>query len=404
MKTNLSFLLFAGVMTMSSMIMNSCSSDEDERTEVPTQPEMQKSDKLQQISEVVNQANQKLAALDLSELQPLTRALEEEAEANPSKINEALMALLKKLNQDFSRNGNFLKNYSFKDAAELFELTYNAVGEVNIGSEDSQFFTGFTGSKTANYIVNTPEGVFEIAIDRTDENSLNDDVKLNNTHTVFIKKDDAVIVSIGSTFSGENFVAALLPLKSVDYTGIVNVKGTSITLAYNHESIHERSLQLTIQQDGETTPVAMFSTTLADNVTWANLIKHDVVFASDYTVSINGGAVELGGHINNVNQFMLQAQSVYKMFIDGDTEEKVNEVATKFNENTTISLSSAGVVVGDVYIAPVFDEETGKYKLTMMVTSSLFGEEPVDILAVLSSMGVSIDDIKQLIIDKILNQ
>ena len=110
---------------MSSMIMNSCSSDEDERTEVPTQPEMQKSDKLQQISEVVNQANQKLAALDLSELQPLTRALEEEAEANPSKINEALMALLKKLNQDFSRNGNFLKNYSFKDAAELFELTYN---------------------------------------------------------------------------------------------------------------------------------------------------------------------------------------------------------------------------------------------------------------------------------------
>ena len=63
MKTNLSFLLFAGVMTMSSMIMNSCSSDEDERTEVPTQPEMQKSDKLQQISEVVNQANQKLAAL-----------------------------------------------------------------------------------------------------------------------------------------------------------------------------------------------------------------------------------------------------------------------------------------------------------------------------------------------------
>ena len=40
----------------------------------------------------------------------------------------------------------------------------------------------------------------------------------------------------------------------------------------------------------------------------------------------------------------------------------------------------------------------------MMVTSSLFGEEPVDILAVLSSMGVSIDDIKQLIIDKILNQ
>ena len=404
MKTNLSFLLFAGVMTMSSMIMNSCSSDEDERTEVPTQPEMQKSDKLQQISEVVNQANQKLAALDLSELQPLTRALEEEAEANPSKINEALMALLKKLNQDFSRNGNFLKNYSFKDAAELFELTYNAVGEVNVGSEDSQFFTGFTGSKTANYIVNTPEGVFEIAIDRTDENSLNDDVKLNNTHTVFIKKDDAVIVSIGSTFSGENFVAALLPLKSVDYTGIVNVKGTSITLAYNHESIHERSLQLTIQQDGETTPVAMFSTTLADNVTWANLIKHDVVFASDYTVSINGGAVELGGHINNVNQFMLQAQSVYKMFIDGDTEEKVNEAATKFNENSTISLSSADVVVGDVYIAPVFDEETGKYKLTMMVTSSLFGEEPVDILAVLSSMGVSIDDIKQLIIDKILNQ
>ena len=341
MKTNLSFLLFAGVMTMSSMIMNSCSSDEDERTEVPTQPEMQKSDKLQQISEVVNQANQKLAALDLSELQPLTRALEEEAEANPSKINEVLMALLKKLNQDFSRNGNFLKNYSFKDAAELFELTYNAVGEVNVGSEDSQFFTGFTGSKTANYIVNTPEGVFEIAIDRTDENSLNDDVKLNNTHTVFIKKDDAVIVSIGSTFSGENFVAALLPLKSVDYTGIVNVKGTSITLAYNHESIHERSLQLTIQQDGETTPVAMFSTTLADNVTWANLIKHDVVFASDYTVSINGGAVELGGHINNVNQFMLQAQSVYKMFIDGDTEEKVNEAATKFNENSTISLSSA---------------------------------------------------------------
>lgn len=404
MKTNLSFLLFAGVMTMSSMIMNSCSSDEDERTEVPTQPEMQKSDKLQQISEVVNQANQKLAALDLSELQPLTRALEEEAEANPSKINEALMALLKKLNQDFSRNGNFLKNYSFKDAAELFELTYNAVGEVNVGSEDSQFFTGFTGSKTANYIVNTPEGVFEIAIDRTDENSLNDDVKLNNTHTVFIKKDDAVIVSIGSTFSGENFVAALLPLKSVDYTGIVNVKGTSITLAYNHESIHERSLQLTIQQDGETTPVAMFSTTLADNVTWANLIKHDVVFASDYTVSINGGAVELGGHINNVNQFMLQAQSVYKMFIDGDTEEKANEAATKFNENTTIFLSSAGVVVGDVYIAPVFDEETGKYKLTMMVTSSLFGEEPVDISAVLSSMGVSIDDIKQLIIDKILNQ
>lgn len=404
MKTNLSFLLFAGVMTMSSMIMNSCSSDEDERTEVPTQPEMQKSDKLQQISEVVNQANQKLAALDLSELQPLTRALEEEAEANPSKINEALMALLKKLNQDFSRNGNFLKNYSFKDAAELFELTYNAVGEVNVGSEDSQFFTGFTGSKTANYIVNTPEGVFEIAIDRTDENSLNDDVKLNNTHTVFIKKDDAVIVSIGSTFSGENFVAALLPLKSVDYTGIVNVKGTSITLAYNHESIHERSLQLTIQQDGETTPVAMFSTTLADNVTWANLIKHDVVFASDYTVSINGGAVELGGHINNVNQFMLQAQSVYKMFIDGDTEEKANEAATKFNENATIFLSSAGVVVGDVYIAPVFDEETGKYKLTMMVTSSLFGEEPVDISAVLSSMGVSIDDIKQLIIDKILNQ
>ena len=139
------------------------------------------------------------------------------------------------------------------------------------------------------------------------------------------------------------------------------------------------------------------TSTLTDNMSFINMIKHDVIFATDYDVSVMNGNISIKGHINNVNIFLGQAPLLMGIFKYGTSEDICNKVVNKFNENSKIDIMIAGNNMGSVELMPVFQEESKKYSVALVINSPLFGDEPVELTTMLSNLGFSLEDILKMI-------
>ena len=135
------------------------------------------------------------------------------------------------------------------------------------------------------------------------------------------------------------------------------------------------------------------TSTVTDNLSLINMIKHDVNFASDYSVSIMNGAAEIKGEIKSLNALIAQSVLLTAIYKVGASEEVCKEAAAKFNENVKIGLMLTGNNIGEVTLMPVFQEELNKYSVAMFINSPLFGDEPVDVSSLLSNLGFSFEDI-----------
>ena len=218
------------------------------------------------------------------------------------------------------------------------------------------------------------------------------------TRKLVIEKDGTVILSIEAINNiNEQRVLPLLPAKTIEHTGVITIKNIIITLAYDRKDAHARNISLTIQKDGETDPLAVMTSTLTDNMSFINMIKHDVIFATDYDVSVMNGNISIKGHINNVNIFLGQAPLLMGIFKYGTSEDICNKVVNKFNENSKIDIMIAGNNMGSVELMPVFQEESKKYSVALVINSPLFGDEPVELTTMLSNLGFSLEDILKMI-------
>ena len=349
-------LLLAGVITASSLFVISCSSD-DEQATAPVQPETTGS-LMQQFNDASNQLDQELSAINLDDLAPLTRALnddgkcdcgcdectgdgKENEECGHKKFTKSLKELLSQITAHFGDSEFHLPTYAFEEVMKMLKLTWTFTDANSYGLEEGKFFISDakTGTFTCSYT--TDNGIYNVKVS-------------NNVN------------------------------KGSDDGGITR-------------KLVIENISLTIQKDEATDPLAVMTSTLTDNMSFINMIKHDVIFATDYDVSVMNGNISIKGHINNVNIFLGQAPLLMGIFKYGTSEDICNKVVNKFNENSKIDIMIAGNNMGSVELMPVFQEESKKYSVALVINSPLFGDEPVELTTMLSNLGFSLEDILKMI-------
>lgn len=399
-------LLLAGVITASSLFVISCSSD-DEQATAPVQPETTGS-LMQQFNDASNQLDQELSTLNLDELATLTRALNDDGKCDcgcnedkegkeccHKKFTKSLKELLSQITAHFGDSEFHLPTYAFEEVMKMLKLTWTFTDANSYGLEEGKFFISDakTGTFTCSYT--TDNGIYNVKVSNN-VNKGSDDGGI--TRKLVIEKDGTIILSIESTNNvNEQRVLPLLPAKIIEHTGVITIKNFIITLAYDHKDAHARNIFLTIQKDEATDPLAVMTSTLTDNMSFINMIKHDVIFATDYDVSVMNGNISIKGHINNVNIFLGQAPLLMGIFKYGTSEDICNKVVNKFNENSKIDIMIAGNNMGSVELMPVFQEESKKYSVALVINSPLFGDEPVELTTMLSNLGFSLEDILKMI-------
>jgi len=135
------------------------------------------------------------------------------------------------------------------------------------------------------------------------------------------------------------------------------------------------------------------TTTVNNNLTLSNILKHDVLYTSDSDISLLNGLAQIVIKVNNLNKFIGNAAALLVLRSTGTTEEKCNQFAETFNENMNANLLVAGSDAGKITVASIVDEKTGKYVPSFFIISPLFGDEPVELRSMLANLGISVDDI-----------
>ncbi len=411
MKTKISFMLLASVLTTGSFIFSSCNNDGAEVPEIATEPEVV--NPIQQLSSVSAQLEQELSAISFDEVEPLTRALNEGSncdcgcdccngddnndgnECDHKKFTKILKELLNHMNADFSKTKPFLRTYAFEDVIKTLKLTWTATGVNGYGRQDGKGYIKGIDALAFECNYTTDKGTYNVRVTKSVNGNVTDGVAKGITsRKLVIEKDGKDVLSIEVMNNvNEQKVLPFLPTQSIEHTGTIKVKGFIVTLGHNHKDAHTAILSLTIQREGEISPVAVMTSTVTDNLSLINMIKHDVNFASDYSVSILNGAADIKGEIKSLNALIAQSVLLTAIYKVGASEEVCKEAAAKFNENVKIRLMLTGNDIGEVTLMPVFQEELNKYSVAMFINSPLFGDEPVDVSSLLSSLGFSFEDI-----------
>lgn len=379
MKTKVFSPFFASLIMIGAFVMTSCSNDDGKITE-PEQTQ-NKENLRQQLDDAVTTLNQEMSGLDFKDLAPLTRAITENEGKDTGNMRQGfntwMLQLLQKLNQDLKEK----IPYGFTLGFESVENIFSSVWAVNI--EATPFSADFTDRDGSVYHVTLEE-----KIGQSQEHLA---MTYSKERILTITKDMEPLITIRTIKENNHHVVGLMPSMSIDYTGEIIYKEYTISLGYDRAKLHDRTIKLEVNKAGSA--LAKCTTDVTDNVTLANLLKHDVAFTADYNLSLMNDLILVGGKVNSINKLIGHAVLFVGLRKNGASEDACKELADLFNENMSTNMSILGTNAGTINAAPVFNDKLGKYVPTFMINSPLFGDEPVDINTMLSNLGISIEDI-----------
>lgn len=393
--------ILAILMMVGAFVMISCSNDDEKSAEsAQTQETVQL---LQQYNNTVATLNEGMSGLDFKDLAPLAQALSEDdnQDATRQKFNAWLQQLLQLLNRDFKHTIPYGFTIGFEAVENVLSTTCSLSGVQSFGQESGismiEISDGIVLSTTykakdgSEYLV-----TLEQKADRSLKNlALNYDKEFKLT----ITKDGETLFGIRTAKENTAMVMNLLPSLKMTHTGEITYKTYVVSLSFSHAIAHDRTVELSVINGG--TCMVKVKNNVTDNVTLLDLLKHDAVFTSNFNISLVEDLITAVGKVNNINKFINQSVLLLALRKTGTTEEKCNELAALFNLNMTLNLSVAGTDAGNIKVAPVLDEKLGKYVPSFLIYSPLFGDEPIDINTMLSNFGISIDDILDLMKNKI---
>lgn len=396
-----------------ALFVSSCSSDDSQLEEV-TQPKVESSTTYSQtLTDASNTLNKELS-VNLSDLAGLTRALNDGSECecncgdncncegcadNHKKFSEALKALLNKLNEDFSWSKPYSRTYTFENILKQLKLTWTVAGINGLEREDGEFYASTINSRLFKCEYKTDTCTYTVTVSKATGHYLeNWEVMDKKARQLSIYKDDTPVLEIITIKDvGEHWVFPFRPADMVEYTGFIKVRGMNITLGFDRDSAHERNLSLKVGKEGDEIPLLEMTSTLTDNRTLANILKGNVVFASDFNLSVLGGDIAISGQVKDVQKFIVETVALVGIGKKGATEEVCKTIVTKFNENNSFNLKIDGEDMGKIYLQPVYNQELSKYIPAVLIDSSLLGEEPINIGEILSGFGFSFEDILKMI-------
>jgi len=386
-------LLAAGLLTWSG-----CSKDDD-KTEspvdvIPASP----------LTEAASSFNEQMAGLNFQELAPLAEVVPATTRADDNSIRSefetklsALLALLQD-EQATTRSLTLGHRFSFHSFNNALQLAWDLSVILGDEGESSSSWFGLNSTKQGevNYTAkNGSQYLVKGIIDKETTvqfRGLKTKVVVKKAGEFYIYKDGEEVLKILS--GSENNRPVWLPILIQDnfFTGQMYYRDYEINLTYDKHSAHQRTLDLIYGKSGEEVPLLTMSAQLEDDADVWKILKHDVNVHADFTVTAMG-VLTFVGTSNNVNYLVVDGVRLSRCMKEGTTEQECKEQVERFNENLTLNLLLKDVSMGWLYMGVQQDASTNRYYPTVMIHTTILGEEDYPVTMLLQMMGVDIPDI-----------
>lgn len=379
------YSLVAMSMMAGAMLLCSCSSDEDSvAAEQPVQPAEQPTTFVDVVDQVKTRSN-----VDFSGLKPLKDAVKARAAEDDTSDDqmEMLLRLLKLLEflmpEDVTQPGERGHyRWTFANMDETLKLTIDVLqaldgrtglpnsgivsDQITIVAEDGTVYT--INAKLQRSLIGAPDQYF-LEVLQGDKVLLAGNVE--RTWPVGVGEQMAT----GSlTFEGNEFILSQV------YDGTM---ASTRTVTYN--------------QNG--TQLAVIKLKTSNDYTFAKMVLGQVRFAGDLEVNIMDNLAVIKSHVKSLNRFYLDALDLTGVSRTGTSKENCQIICDGFNDNTTTTLLLAGINLGTLTLAPTqSDAVRNLYKPTILVASPLLGDREMTIQEVMEAMGVSLDDVLNLLL------
>lgn len=119
--------------------------------------------------------------------------------------------------------------------------------------------------------------------------------------------------------------------------------------------------------------------------------------SADYTISLKEGLASVYGRVNKISILVAHAAAIGLTYKTGASEAACVKLANDFNDNVTAHIAFAGTDQGDLLLGYRPVEGSVNYKPVVEVSSPILGDTPLSLDEILDLLGVTWDDIKELI-------
>ena len=394
-------LLAAGI-----LVLSGCSKDDDKSTDnTQEQAEAEIVMPDNPLLEEVNNFNDRMAGLNFKELQPLEAVVPSSTRADDNSVRTEfetkLSDLLTLLEGDEAsrRSASMGRRFSFQAFNTALELAWDLtviLGEE--GESDSSWF-GLNSTKQGEVNYTARNGSLYTVKGTIDKEVTVQFRGFKTTFVVteasefYILKDGEQVLKILS--SSENNRPVWLPVLIKDnfFTGQLTYLDYEINLTYDKNSTHSRTVDLVYGKVNEEMPLLTMSAKLEDDADLLKIIKHDVNVHADFTVKAMNDMLTFIGSTDNVNYLVVHGIEIAKCMEEGTTEQECKDLIDKFNANLTLNMMLADLSVGRLYMGMIYDSKTKRYFPTVMIHSTMLGNEDYPVTTILQMLGIEIPEI-----------
>ena len=404
MKKTMQSLWLLLLLAVGLTVCTACSSSDDTTTEQKGGDDQ--SDKGLSDTPVMKAAsnlNDQMAGLNFQELDLLAERVpvmtRSDALDMVAEFETKLSALLKILQGEPSAAQRAQgRRFTFQAFNDALQLAWDLSVMLGDDGESSSSWLGLNSTKEGE-VTYTFEDGSEYLVKGTIEKEVT--VQFRGFKTTFVvkKASEFYIYKNGEQvlkiLSGsENNRPAWLPILIQDnfFTGQMYYRDYEINLTYDKHSAHQRTLDLIYGKSGEEVPLLTMSAQLEDDADVWKILKHDVNVHADFTVTAMG-VLTFVGTSNNVNYLVVDGVRLSRCMKEGTTEQECKELVERFNENLTLDLLLSDVSMGWLYMGVQQDASTNRYYPTVMIHTTILGEEDYPVTMLLQMMGVDIPDI-----------
>ena len=208
----------------------------------------------------------------------------------------------------------------------------------------------------------------------------------------FVYKDGEQVLKILTGSSDNRPVWLPILIKNAFFNGQLYYRDYDITLTYDKDSSHSRTIDLTYNRVGDKYPLLTMSAKLEDDADLWKIIRHDVNVRADFTVTAMK-ILSFEGVTNNVNYLVVNGVQIAKCMKEGTTKQDCEQLVESFNANLTLNLLLDGASVGQFYMGTQYDAVNDLYFPVVMIRSDLLGGKDYPAATILQIIGVDIPDI-----------
>lgn len=387
----LTIMVGLGLFTLSA-----CSSDDNQNADSEAMKV------LSPLNTAADKLNQDMAGLDFKELDPLMETINQgtraEGDATPSDVDIKLTALIRLLQEDEGKGITYGRRFSYQAFNTALEMAYDLSVVLKSNGESSSSWFGLKTKGKGEVTYTARNGLpYRVTAEMEKDFSISHwNFDIESASQLYIYKGEELLLRVISNSERNRPVWLPLLIRGNSFTGKLLYRDYLVTLDYNLEHTHERSVVLTYAKTDDESPLLVMNTTITDDANILRLIKHDVTVEADFTVSAMKDVFVFNGHSNNVNYLVVNGIKIAKYMQDGTTEEEeCQRLVDDFNDNLKLSLNLSVMPIGDLFMGIVHDPASGRSYPTVMMHSSIIGEEDIPLTTLLKKLGIDIPDILQ---------